>query len=392
MNDKLDLTDSLRLAQSFVRADTRSGSSLSGDSGGEHLLLEQLAAALTEEGFHVIEDAYDPGHPCRSSLAARLLPESGSPSLLLGGHIDTVPLGQVPWQEDAFSGKIEHGRLYGRGSCDMKSGMAALICSAVRHAPALRAAGRDIVLHIYGGEENGCEGSFHLTSRPGVLHGVRAAVIGEPTNALPLAGHKGALWMKLETTGRTAHSSMPEQGENALTKLLPGAMRLLEFLPPDTHPKLGSCTCVLSSLHAGLNSNSVPDRAEMTLDIRTVPGQLHADLARQVKALVGSETECRITLDLPPVWTDPGHPWICRLLDAFAPVFARRMEAGTVQFFTDAAALRSILPELPVLILGPGDPSLAHRTDEACEVAQIRRVDTLYDIILNDWLARSVSW
>lgn len=387
MNNTLDLTDSVKLAQDFVRADTcnpGAGSATRGD--GELAVLDRLAAALEAAGFSVEQDAYDPANQGRRNLAARLLSDSGAPALLLGGHIDTVPLGQAAWRGDPFSGAIENGRLYGRGSCDMKSGMAALICAAVRHAPALRAAGRDLVLHVYGGEESGCEGSFHLAARSGALRNVAAAVIGEPTNALPLAGHKGALWMKLSATGRTSHASMPEQGDNALAKIVPGAARLLDFRSPVVHPRLGGCTCVLSTLHAGQNSNSVPDRAEMTLDMRTVPGQAHADLAEQVKSLAGADVNCRVTLDLPPVWTEPDHPWLARLLDAFTPVFTRRPEAGTVQFFTDAAALRAALPHLPVLILGPGDPALAHQTDEACELGQIRRVDALYDIILEDWL------
>lgn len=264
------------------------------------------------------------------------------PALYLCGHIDTVPLSAAEWRMPPFEGRIQNGLLYGRGSSEMKSGIAAMVCAAAQMA---RHICGDLVVQVYGGEETGCEGSFHMAAKPQFLRNITAVVVAKPTSCRPLCGHKGDLWLTCKTTGVTAHASMPHKGDNALAKLLPFANAMCAFHLEGDHSWLGGGTCVVSTLHAGCNSNSVPDSAAMTIDIRTVPQHNHDEIRTAVAAMAGSGISMTTTLDVPAVWTDPAHPWMSRTFDVLTPLLGHRPDVATVQFFTDAAALRPRLPD-----------------------------------------------
>lgn len=363
------------LARWMVGCDTiTSGSS-------EYALLEQIAAWLKQAGFTVVLDRYDDTDPGKCSLSAHLHPECEGGALCLAGHVDTVPLGTKPWKHDPFSGEIIDGCLYGRGSCDMKSGAAVMLAAALAMAPRIH--DRDLVLHLYGGEERGCKGSFHMPEQE--FRNIAAVVVGEPTGARPLAGHKGALWLRLSSSGRTSHASMPEKGDSALAKMLPAANRLLDFVAEGRHPFMGRGTSVLSTLHSGLNSNSVPDSAVLTMDIRSVPGMDHEKMREEIQDICGKDIAMETTLDIPPVWTDPEDPWMKSVYALYEKLSGKPAEVATVQFFTDAAALRTRLPQVPVVIFGPGESSMAHQVDEACPVSQIEFMENICRELIRDW-------
>ncbi|MDR2161898.1 MAG: M20/M25/M40 family metallo-hydrolase [Desulfovibrio sp.] len=180
--------DVVELAQRLVRRDTVEGK-------GERDLLEEAADLLRGAGFSCLLENYDPAFPHKASLYARLCPEAPGESLFFGGHVDTVPFGDASWDRDPLSGLTEEGRLHGRGSCDMKGGIAAMLCASLSLAP--RLAGRDLILHLYGGEELGCLGSFFAARRPEHFGRPGAANSAQPTATRPRAGHPGALWRAL---------------------------------------------------------------------------------------------------------------------------------------------------------------------------------------------------
>jgi succinyl-diaminopimelate desuccinylase len=370
-------SDSVELTRELIRMDTI--------ATGEKPALLRLAALLEAAGFSCTFEDYLAAdkRPDASNLYAVLNKGSKGPALLFGGHIDTVPLGTAPWSVPPFAAEIRGDRLYGRGAADMKSGVAAMITAAIAAAPAIK--DRELMVHIYGGEEHGCLGSQHAKERL-AASSIGAAIIAEPTDARPLVGHKGTLWLNLRTTGVTAHASMPEKGENALEKILPVANRLLGYRLPDVrHPHLGAGTIVLSTLHAGLNSNSVPDSALLTVDIRTVPGQNSTEILKAIEALARDEAAIETAVDLEPMWTDPETPWARRVLDLCASHLGAHTGIETVEYFTDAASVRSALPEVPVIVLGPGAPSLAHKTDEWCSITQLATVGRIYVDLIRDW-------
>jgi succinyl-diaminopimelate desuccinylase len=143
--------------------------------------------------------------------------DDAKPPICFTGHIDVVPLGAAQWTRDAFAGETDGDRMYGRGSTDMKGGIAAFVAAAVALAPKL-ARGPGLVLVITAGEEIGCEGAKFLADRK-LLGRAGAIVVAEPTANYPYVGHKGLAWFEIETRGVTAHGSMPEVGENAIVKM-----------------------------------------------------------------------------------------------------------------------------------------------------------------------------
>ena len=195
--------------------------------GAEQACAQHLGDLLKGAGFAV---DYAEFAPARTSLVARIGGAAGRPPLGFTGHIDTVPLGAAAWQADAFGASMEGGRLYGRGSSDMKSGVVAFVSAALRHADMLKR-GPGVTLVITADEECGCSGAAYLVKQGKLLGVVGALVIGEPTASYPLIGHKGALWLDVKTRGITAHGSMPERGDNAIYKAATaiGKLRGFEF-------------------------------------------------------------------------------------------------------------------------------------------------------------------
>jgi succinyl-diaminopimelate desuccinylase len=148
-----------------------------------------------------------------------------------------------------------------------------------------------VVLYITAGEEAGSQGAFVLARR-GMLGEAGALVVAEPTTNRPLCGHKGALWLKATTRGVTAHASMPDQGVNAIYAAARAVGRLESFdFGVERHPVMEAPTLNVGTLHGGLNINSVPDRAEIGIDIRTIPGMRHGPLRDQIASDLGPDVE-----------------------------------------------------------------------------------------------------
>lgn len=378
MSIRSTVPDVIELTQKLIQVDTTAATT------NERMVLEDIASMFEKHGFTCTFSQYDPESPAKCSLIAESNPKATGEALCLGGHIDVVPFGSTPWKVEPLSGEVKDGILYGRGSTDMKGGMAAMICAAINMAHKLN--GANLVVHVYGGEELGLLGSRHLAvNQPETLDKIGAVVVGEPTGLQVQAGHKGVLWIRLFTSGTTAHASMPDVGDNALAKILPTANRLKDYDPQVSHPYLGKSTAVLSRLHSGLNTNSVPDGAVMDMDVRTVAGQTNESVLEQVRALADSEVTIEAAADIPPLWTDPEHPWCVRVNNIVQAATTHGKGIGTAVFATDGSALRLCLKEAPILVLGPGAQNMAHQVDEHVAVEELRAAQLIYENIIKDW-------
>ncbi|HEV7277385.1 MAG TPA: M20 family metallopeptidase [Devosiaceae bacterium] len=360
------IDDAIALTRRLVQFDTRN------PPGGEAECAGFVAGLLRDAGFRVELQEFGPG---RVNVVARS--GGGGPAAVFTGHLDTVPLGRAEWRFDPFGGEISNGRLYGRGSTDMKAGVAAMIvaaAAAIKEQPD----GPPVALVLTGGEETGSDGARALVEA-GLLGEARTLVVGEPTGNRFLAGHKGALWLRACAHGTAAHGSTPHLGDNAIYKAARAALRLEQFeFNTARHPVMGAPTLNVGTMAAGENVNSVPDRAELTVDIRTIPGMRHAAVTDQIGFTLGAETELDVLVDLPPVWSDPGLAEMRRLADAYRAASSREPEAASASYFTDASLLTPALGDVPTVICGPGDPAMAHKTDEYCEVAEIAAAVGIY--------------
>lgn len=349
--------------------------------GGEDASARYVGEMLRRCGFEVTYHAFAPG---RTSVVATLGNGRGSPPICLTGHLDTVPLGNAPWTRKPF-GEIANGKLYGRGSSDMKGAIAAMIAAACDLRAALPRSRCGLTLVFTAGEETGCEGARHLGSA-GVLGSAGAVVVGEPTENEPVLGHKGAMWLRAVARGKTAHGSMPELGVNAFYKLARQLLPL-EHLAPGTadHPMMGRSSLNVGTFSSGKNVNSVPDEAQAELDIRIVPGDDARVVLRRVCECLGPEVQVDTLLNVQELLSDADHSWIRRVYGIAQPFHKETLRHRTVPFFTDGPALAQAFGGAPVVILGPGESRCAHQTDEYCDLQLLHDARKIYRELVMDW-------
>lgn len=343
--------------------------------GEETKVAEAIRNHLASAGLDAQLDEVEPG---RSNLLASLPGASQVGGerrvLVFSGHLDTVPTGSVPWEHDPFGGERVGNKLYGRGTTDMKGGVAAMILAMeYLHRAGVKLEG---TLRFAGtvGEEVDCLGAKAVASK-GQIDDATAIVISEPSANQPFVAHKGALWLEVITYGKTAHGSMPDQGVNAITAVARFIHKLHSYqFAYEHHPILGGPTMNIGVIQGGVKTNVVPDHCTMMLDIRTVPGQEHTVIAEELRELlvqvcepVGARCEIRVAHDLPAVTTSKEHPFIQLSLEAIKRRWGTELSAGGVNYYTDASIYGPHLG-VPILIFGPGEPTLAHQPDEWIEI------------------------
>lgn len=362
--------DAVELTRRLVAFDTVN------PPGQERACLDDLANILSDAGFDITMLPFGEG---RGNLVARLGNGEGAP-LCFSGHLDTVPLGDAEWSCDPFGGEIRDGRIMGRGTSDMKAGVAAFVSACLADADWL-GDGPGVVLALTSAEETGSQGAFDMLRRgePGRISGL---IVAEPTSNKVMVGHKGAFWLRAQVSGVTAHGSMPQFGVNAISKAVKAIARIEDLvIGPDTGA-LGKPTLNIGRINGGLNINSVPDLCEFLIDIRSNEQMRHADVQALLRAALAEDAKIDVLNDLPSVYTDPSAPFVSLILDAVKDVTGDCAAPGTVSYFTDAAAFFAVTDRPPCVILGPGNADMAHRTDEYCEVEMIRQATLIYRTIL----------
>jgi succinyl-diaminopimelate desuccinylase len=260
-----------------------------------------------------------------------------------------------------------------------------MVVAALRIAK-MRGRKADIILMITAGEETGSDGAYHLAAMGDKRGNVGAIVVGEPTANYPILAHKGSLWLEARTTGVTAHGSMPDQGVNAIYKAVEAVSKLQEYdfaIPP--HPLLGEPTVNVGTISGGLNINSVPDQAKIGIDIRTVPALTNEEVFQNIQSHLGTDVELRRVVDVGSIATDPEHDWVQQVFQIMEPMLRERPVARGVTYFTDAAFLTPTFDNAPTIILGPGEPSQAHKTDEFCYLDKIEEAAQAYFEIAKNW-------
>lgn len=326
---------------------------------GEAAMADFLSGVARQAGLEVHLQPVAPG---RANLIARLVPQGPvRQRILLAPHLDTVGL---PALDALLKPRVVRGRLHGRGACDTKGCVAAMMnaaCAVARSGNRPRET--EIVFLGLVDEENGQLGSRHYAR-----HGSRAdlAIVGEPTRLEVVSAHKGDVWLELRTRGRSAHGATPHLGRNAVL----GMARVVEALETTyaaqlkrrSHPLLGSPTVNVGSIRGGTQPNIVPEECMITVDRRTLPGETEATVRREIRAvleaagLAAQFTNLRLEA-CPALETDPNRP----LVQALCRAAARRRTVG-VHYFCDAAPLAE--GGTPAVVFGPGDIAQAHTRDE----------------------------
>jgi acetylornithine deacetylase/succinyl-diaminopimelate desuccinylase-like protein len=329
---------------------------------GEENLAGFLSKWLGSIGAVVALEEVKPGRP---NLIARFAPVDGRPRILLGPHLDTV--GVDGMSIDPFGGEIREGRLWGRGACDTKGPMAAMLWGLLENRDRLGDLPVAVDFVAFMGEESGQWGSKDFAKRHAGDY--EFAIIGEPTSLDIVHVTKGSLWATLRATGTAAHSSMPERGENAILKLIRTLDRLDgqlgSRLAAFTHPVLGCSTMNIGVIRGGSRPNIVPDLAEAEIDIRITPALAEAggalQLLQETLTALSAPVEILRPHENPPMETPPDHPMIRRLQNA-----GGGLKLAGAPWFSDAAHLSKA--GLASVCMGPGSIDQAHTADEFIEI------------------------
>jgi len=331
---------------------------------GEERAARFLSAAGAKAGLEVELREVLPGRP---NLLARLVP-SGKVRrrILLAPHLDTVDA-----EDHQFIPQRRGGRLHGRGACDTKGSAAAMFAALLSLAArGPRPASTEIVFAGLMDEENHQAGSRALVAGGFKAH---LAIVGEATRLQVVTAHKGCVWIGLETRGLSAHGSRPELGRNAVHAMAK-VVDWLEtgyagLLRARSHPLLGTATSSVGVIRGGRQPNIVPDRCEILVDRRTIPGETDAGVRRELRGLLRKQgleatlVENR-TISCLPMETDPSLPLVAELIE----VAGRGLAAGA-QFFCDASVLSR--GGIPSVVFGPGDIAQAHTGDEWIELESL---------------------
>ena len=350
--------------------------------GDERKCAQYLGALLQDAGFRTREYEFADK---RTTLIATLPGSGDKLPICFVGHLDTVPLGITPWTRDPFAGESDGEKLFGRGASDMKSGVAAITMMALRLAQMPRRKA-EIKLILTAGEETCCQGAAHVAGVGDAIGQAGAIVVGEPTANVPWIGHKGCIRYSLTTKGVAAHASMPEEGINAIYKAAEAIQKLQGFdLAAPRHPLLGSPTLTVSMIAGGAAINIVPDEATLCIDIRTLPAQEENQIYKQLAGLLGREVTIQKLSAARGISTDPEHPWVQQVYDILEKVSGQRAEPAGAPYFTDASVLTPACSNPPTVILGPGEPQLAHKTDEYCYLWKVELALEAYTEIARRW-------
>jgi acetylornithine deacetylase/succinyl-diaminopimelate desuccinylase-like protein len=362
--------DVVTLLQSLIRIPSVNPDNAPGtDQTGEAAMADYVHYYLGKIGFTVTQEEVLPGRP---NVIARA-PFDGTgqddrPRILLGPHLDTVTI--LGMTIEPFGAEIQDGKIYGRGASDTKGPMAAML-QALRNC-------REILPNLpvavdfvgFMGEEASQHGSKHFARHHSPEY--EFALVGEPTSLDIVHVTKGSLWATLTTTGKAAHASQPERGENAILKLTRALdlmdQKFVEKLASYQHAVLGHSSLNIATIKGGSLPNIVPDQASAQIDIRTAPSMQDDGGALKVLEEFISKHNLPVAIknphENPPMEVATDNPWIKRMQTA-------NPGSNTVgaPWFSDAAHLSAA--GVPSVCIGPGGIDQAHTKDEFIKIADL---------------------
>jgi acetylornithine deacetylase/succinyl-diaminopimelate desuccinylase family protein len=378
---QVDREKILRLTSSLVKIPSEN------PPGNEGEVADYLESEMRKAGFKIFRYDFKPGRP---NLIGRLKAGDGG-TIIFDGHMDTVPAGNPDlWiTKDPFSGEIIDGRLYGRGSADMKSSIAAFL-SAVETLLDKSEIEGEVLVFLVSDEEASGLGTRDILSRG---YTGDMAVVGEPTGLKVMIAHKGVVRWRLSTFGKSAHSSSPERGINAIYKMAKACLelkRLSEKLHTRRDSLLGSPTMSINMIRGGEKDNVIPDFCEVLIDRRLVPGEelgeVESDLINILEGIKGGDKEFQYRLEryqyIPPSMTKPDANIVRLMKEAVREVMG--VEPKVSGFKATCEMVHLMSSGVPTVIFGSGKLEQAHEINEYVEVEEIVKAAEIYaHLIIN---------
>jgi succinyl-diaminopimelate desuccinylase len=360
------------------------------ESLGETGELGAAKVVSAELGRWGIESRIDTWGQRRANVIAEIESGGRRGGLLFVCHLDVVGAGEGRWKYGAFSAVEREGRIWGRGSADMKGGIAAVVTAIGEVVKSGAKLEGDIIFLAAAGEETDSCGAKRFVSTVGPnLSDIAGVVLPEPTNFEVVTAHRGMLWLGVKTRGRAAHGSTPELGVNAISSMRAFLDELDNYkLAFGPHELLGECSMSVNRISGGKEVNVIPDECEVGIDIRTLPGQSHQEIVADFEKMFVKLKErspdfaasVSVVREMSALETDSG----CDFVKEFCGVVgAARTKA--VGFTTDGPHMVSL--GAPVVIFGPGKGELCHKPDEYIKIADVEKAVEHYKNIILKFLS-----
>ena len=367
----------------------------------KELLEKMIAAAPTAENGEAqcanaimdyfeasgIEAHLDIWNDNRANIVAKLPSAGDRQGLLFASHLDVVPPGEAKWASDPFRPIEKDGKIFGRGAADMKGGIAALASAMTEIAAEKTKLQGQVVFAATAGEEtDSCGAKRFVAQNKDTLKPFAGIVIPEPTDFQVVTAHRGMLWLQIETTGKTAHGSMPHLGINAITSMSHLLNKLGVYkIPYKKHPTLGGCSMSINEIHGGKATNVIPDHCLIRIDIRTLPTQQNENIVQSFQQILDElkgtvkdfDAKLSVTRSVEALETDNESDFVKTFCDS-----VKIDETAAVGFATDAPFFAPL--NAPTVIFGPGKPSACHKPDEYIDIEDLQKAKQYYkDLIVS---------
>jgi len=317
----------------------------------------------------------------RANITARLKSAGSKPALLFVSHLDVVP---ADGPRD-FKPTERNGRIFGRGSCDMKAGITAAAVAMTEIFKSKIKLKGDIIFAATAGEETDSIGVKKFLKSVKSIPGLIGIVVPEPTNFDLVTAHRGLLWLEITTRGKSAHSSMPQLGINAIDSMRIFLNELADYkIIAPRNKLLGRTTLSVNKITGGCAANIIPDSCSVCIDIRTLPRQNHKQIIKDINKIFARiprfSADLNVLRDSGALQTDENCGFVKHLKQLL-----KIKNLKTVPFTTDAPFLTIL--KAPIVIFGPGNPKLCHKRNEYVEIKDLRKGIDLYKRIILHFLA-----
>jgi succinyl-diaminopimelate desuccinylase len=345
---------------------------------GELAAAEVISAEFRRSGIDSRVDVWD---SVRANVVAHVKSTGARPALLFACHLDVVGPGEAAWKHPPFSALEKDGKIYGRGSVDMKGGTAATVAAIRRIVDSGAKLQGDLIFLACAGEETDSCGAIRFASDSGELPRLAGVIVPEPTDFTVVTAHRGMLWLEITTRGKAAHSSTPQLGVNAINSMRLILNELDSYeVPVEPHELLGKCSMSINTITGGKTLNVVPDKCSIMVDIRTLPRQNNQDVVADFERIFAGlksrnpqfDAEVSVLREMGALETDSG----CDFVKDFCSCVGVD-ETVAVGFTTDAPHLVSLGG--PPVIFGPGKTHLCHKPDEWIDITDLERAADLYE-------------
>ena len=315
------------------------------------------------------------------NVVARLPGKEKGKTLLLNGHLDVVPPGEG-WTVDPFGGEIRGDKVYGRGTSDMKSGIASMMAAMIGVKRSGARFSGEIMFMGAADEETGSEfGTIYLLKN-NIGANADFAIVAEPTNLRVELGNRGTRCINIIVRGKACHSSRPYLGINAISyaaKVIE-AIQSMEFRNRNDLFELPSPTISVVMIKGGTKEDMIPDRCDLTVDRRMIPGETTETVVEELKKVIdpileeekGLQIEVKVspTNHFDPYLISEDEPVVQATIESFKQVTGRKPEVAGKAGCTDGSHLFH-LRGIPAVLFGPGNPYFAHTADECVEIENI---------------------